>query len=185
VVLLRKSIPQNHNLKAAAELNVIPHKGTPTMLKAIPDMYRAATPYIIVNDASRAIDFYRASFDATEVVRLADPSGKIMHAEIRIGNTALMLADEFPDMGYRSPKSLGGSPVSLLLYVADVDAFFAKAVAGGATETMAVADQFDGDRRGTLTDPFGHVWLLATKQEDVSYEEMQIRFARMMTQSET
>jgi PhnB protein len=115
-------------------------------------------------------------------VRLADSNGKIMHAEIRIGNSTLMLADEFPDMGYRSPKSFGGSPVSLLLYVEDVDVFFAKAIAGGATETQAVADQFDGDRRGTLTDPFGHVWLLATKQENVSYEEMRNRFAKVMSQ---
>lgn len=154
------------------------------MLKPIPDSYRTATPYIIVNDASRAIDFYKASFGAIELVRLADSSGKIMHAEVRIGNTPLMLADEFPEMGYRSPMSLGGSPVSLLLYVVDVDTFFAKAIAAGATETTAVADQFDGDRRGTLTDPFGHVWLPATKKEEVTYEEMQSRFAKMMAQSE-
>jgi PhnB protein len=142
------------------------------------------TPYIIVNGASRAIDFYKAAFSATELVRLADLSGKVMHAEIRIGNATLMLADEFPEMGYRSPESLGGSPVLLLLYVEDVDAIFAKAVAGGATETMAVADQFDGDRRGTLTDPFGHVWLLATKEEEVSSEELRSRFAKMMNQGE-
>jgi PhnB protein len=145
---------------------------------------RIVTPYLIVNDASRAIDFYKASFGATELVRLADPGGKIMHAEILVGNSTLMLADEFPEMGYRSPTSFGGSSVSLLLYVEDVDVFFAKAIAGGATETQAVADQFDGDRRGTLTDPFGHVWLLATKQEDVSYEEMSSRFAKMMAQGD-
>lgn len=150
----------------------------------IPDTYRTATPYIIVNGAARAIDFYKAAFDATERVRLADSNGKVMHAEIRIGDAQLMLADEFPEMGYRSPESLGGSPVSLLLYVEDVDSFFIKAVAAGARETMAVADQFDGDRRGTLTDPFGHVWLLATKKEDVSLEEMQSRFAKMMAQDE-
>jgi PhnB protein len=142
------------------------------------------TPYIIVNGASRAIDFYKAAFSATELVRLADLSGKVMHAEIRIGNATLMLADEFPEMGYRSPESLGGSPVLLLLYVEDVDAIFAKAVAGGATETMAVADQFDGDRRGTLTDPFGHVWLLATKKEEMSIEELRSRFTKLMNQGE-
>jgi PhnB protein len=152
--------------------------------KPVVNAHRIVTPYLIVNDASRAIDFYKASFGATELVRLADPSGKIMHAEILVGNSTLMLADEFPDMGYRSPKSFGGSPVSLLLYVEDVDVFFAKAIAGGATETQAVADQFDGDRRGTLTDPFGHVWLLATKQENVSYEEMRNRFAKMMSQGD-
>lgn len=93
-----------------------------------------------------------------------------------------MLADEFPDMGYRSPQSLGGSPVSVLLYVEDVDVLFSQAVAAGARETMAVADQFDGDRRGTLTDPFGHVWLLATKKEDISLEEMRKRFEEIMKQ---
>lgn len=107
-----------------------------------------------------------------------------MHAEIRIGNSPLMLADEFPDMGYRSPQSLGGSPVSILLYVENVDTLFSQAIAAGAKETMAVADQFDGDRRGTLTDPFGHVWLLATKKEDVSPEEMQKRFETMMKRGE-
>jgi PhnB protein len=152
--------------------------------KPIPDAYRTATPYLIVNGASRAIDFYKAAFGATELVRLADPTGKVMHAEIRIGDATLMLADEFPEMGYRSPESLGGSPVSLLLYVEDVDAVFAKAIAGGATETMAVADTFDGDRRGTLTDPFGHVWLLATKKEEVSFEELRSRFEKMMNQGE-
>src|SRR5260370_15003867 len=122
--------------------------------KPIPEAYRAATPYIIVDGASRAIDFYKAAFRATELVRLADPKGKVMHAEIRIGNATLMLADEFPEMGYRGTNSLGGSPVLLLLYVEDVDSVFATAIASGATETMAVANQFDGDRRGTLTDPF-------------------------------
>jgi len=149
---------------------------------AIPDTHRAATPYIIIDGADRAIDFYKESFGATELVRLSDASGKIQHAELLIGDARLMLADAFPEMGYRSPKSLGGSPVSLLLYVTDVDAFFAKAIAGGATETMAVTDTFDGDRRGTLTDPFGHVWLLATKREAVSYEELRRRFSTMMAE---
>ena len=152
--------------------------------KPVPDAYRAATPYLIVNDAASAIEFYKKAFGATELVRLADPTGKVMHAEIRINNSRLMLADEFPDMGYRSPQSLGGSPVSILLYVEDVDALFSQAVAVGAKETMAIADQFDGDRRGTLTDPFGHVWLLATKKEDVSPAEMHKRFEAMMTQGE-
>ncbi len=152
--------------------------------QAIPTTHSAATPYLIVNDAARAMDFYKQSFGATELVRLADSGGKLMHAELLIGSARLMLADEFPEMGYRSPQSLGGTPVSLLLYVEDVDAFFAKAIAGGATETMAIADQFDGDRRGTLTDPFGHVWLLATKKEEVSYAEMQRRFEKMMAQAQ-
>ena len=142
----------------------------------------SATPYLIVTDAISAIDFYCAAFGATEYVRLADPSGKIMHAEIRIGNVPIMLADEFPEMGYRSPSTLGGSAVSILLYVDNVDALFETATAAGATITMPIQDQFDGDRRGTLTDPFGHVWLLATKQEDISVEELQQRFKAMLNQ---
>jgi PhnB protein len=141
-----------------------------------------ATPYLIVTDANAAIDFYHNAFGATEYVRLADPSGKVMHAEIRIGNVPIMLADEFPDMGYRSPKTLGGSAVSILLYVDDVDASFEAAIASGAAVTMPVQDQFDGDRRGTLSDPFGHVWLLATKQEDISIDELKQRFTAMLNQ---
>ena len=154
-------------------------------VKPIPDAYRTATPYLIVNDAIKAIAFYQGVFGATEVVRLADATGKVMHAELRIGNSPILLADEFPDMGYRSLQSLGGSPVSILLYVADVDAQVARAIAAGAQETMPVADQFDGDRRGTLTDPFGHVWLVATRKEDISPEEMRQRFETMMKPGES
>jgi PhnB protein len=138
------------------------------------------TPYLITDGASAAIVFYQRAFGAHETVRLADPTGKVMHAELQIEGSSFMLADEFPDMGYRSPKSLGGSPVSMLLYVSDVDALFAQALSAGATETLAVADQFDGDRRGTLTDPFGHVWLIATKKETISLQEMQRRFQEMI-----
>jgi PhnB protein len=148
----------------------------------IPDAYRTATPYLIVHDAAKAIEFYKTAFGAAELVRLADPTGKVMHAELRISDSPIMLADEFPDMGYRSPLSLGGSPVSMMIYVADVDALAARAIAAGAKETMPVADQFDGDRRGTLTDPFGHVWLVATRKEDISKEEMLRRFEAMMKQ---
>jgi PhnB protein len=149
----------------------------------VPDAYRAATPYLIVNGAANAITFYKNAFGAVEVVRLADPTGKVMHAEIRIDTAPIMLADEFPDMGYRSPQAYGGSPVSMMIYVADVDALFARAIAAGAKETLAVADQFDGDRRGTLTDPFGHMWLLATRKEDISTEEMRQRFETIMKQA--
>jgi PhnB protein len=138
------------------------------------------TPYLIVSSANAAIAFYKAAFNASEVHRLTDPAGKVMHAELRIDGMPLMLADEFPDMGYRSPQALGGSPVSIYLRVADVDAQFARALAAGASSTTEVADQFDGDRRGTLTDPFGHVWLLATKKEDVSSEELLRRFQILM-----
>jgi PhnB protein len=138
------------------------------------------TPYLIVNGADAAIAFYKKAFNASEIVRLADPTGKVMHAELRIDGMPLMLADEFPDMGYRSPRSWGGSAVSILLYVADVDSQFGRAIAAGASVTMGLADQFDGDRRGTLTDPFGHVWLLATKKEVISSEELQQRFQALM-----
>ncbi len=138
------------------------------------------TPYLIVNGADAAIAFYKRAFNAAEIVRLADPSGKVMHAELRIEGMPLMLADEFPDMGYRSPRSWGGSAVSLLLYVADVDMQFGRAIAAGAAVTVGLADQFDGDRRGTLTDPFGHVWLLATKKEVITSEEMQRRFQALL-----
>jgi PhnB protein len=150
----------------------------------IPDAYRTATPYLIVHDAAKAIEFYKVAFGAVELVRLADPTGKVMHAELRIGESPIMLADEFPDMGYRSPLSLGGSPVSLMIYVADVDALAARAIAAGAKETMPAADQFDGDRRGTLTDPFGHVWLFASRKENISKEEMRRRFEAMMKRGE-
>ena len=146
-------------------------------VKPIPDGYSTATPYLIVKDAARAIEFYKQAFAATELMRFADPSGKIGHAEIKIGNSPIMLADEHPDMGYRSPLSLGGTPVSILLYVPDVDALFARAVAAGATVKRPVKDQFYGDRSGTVEDPFGHVWILTTHVEDVSPEEMRRRMA--------
>jgi PhnB protein len=110
-------------------------------------------PYLIVHDAAAAIEFYKSAFRAIEFVRLADSSGKVMHSEIRIGDSQIMVADEFPEMGYRSPKTLGGSPVSVLLYVEDVDRVFRSAIIAGGIETVPVQDQFDGDRRGTLTDP--------------------------------
>jgi PhnB protein len=150
--------------------------------KPIPDGYATATPYLIVKDAARAIDFYKRAFAATEVMRFAHPSGKIGHAEIKIGNSIIMLADEHPDMGYRSPLSLGGTPVSILLYVPDVDARFRQALAAGAKEMRPVKDQFYGDRSGTLTDPFGHVWTIATHKEDVSLEEVHRRFETFMKQ---
>jgi PhnB protein len=143
-----------------------------------------AIPYLIIRDAAAAIEFYKNAFGATEFVRLADSSGKVMHAEIRIGDAQIMLADEFPDMGYRSPTDLSGSSVSVLLYVEDVDRLFASAINAGGTTTRPVKDQFDGDRRGTLTDPFGHIWLIATRKEDVSPEELQQRFTLMLEQNQ-
>jgi PhnB protein len=141
----------------------------------VPDGYRTATPYLIVKGAADAIEFYKRVFDATEIMRMADPQGRVGHAELRIGDSVIMLADEHPGMGYRSPRSLGGSSVSVLLYLADVDGVFERALKAGAKSLRAVADQFYGDRSGTLEDPFGHVWTVATHVEDVAPEEMKRR----------
>ncbi|MDQ3686080.1 MAG: VOC family protein [Acidobacteriota bacterium] len=141
-------------------------------VKPIPDGYHTITPYICVNDAANAIEFYKKAFGATELMRLADPSGRIGHAEIKIGDSHLMLADEFPEMNFRSPQTLGGSPVTIYLYVEDVDAIANQAVAAGAKLVKEVKDQFYGDRSGTVEDPFGHVWYIATHKEDVSLEEI-------------
>jgi len=144
------------------------------MVRPIPEGYHSVTPYLIVDDASAAIDFYKRAFGAAELFRL--PMGdKIGHAEIKVGDSHVMLADEFPDMGHLGPKSRGGTTVSLLLYVDDVDSAFGKAVSAGAKEERPVTDQFWGDRMGTLSDPFGHQWSLATHTEDVPPQEMETR----------
>ena len=147
-------------------------------VKPIPDGYQAVTPYLIVSGAARALDFYKQVFGATEIMRMPGPNG-IAHAEMRIGGSVVMLADESPDMGYKGPVALGGSPVSLMLYVADVDATFQRAVAAGAVQQRPVQDQFYGDRSGTLEDPFGHVWTVATHIEDVAPDEIDRRLAAM------
>ncbi|HEY2456819.1 MAG TPA: VOC family protein [Candidatus Acidoferrum sp.] len=146
-------------------------------VKPIPEGYHTATPYLIVTGAAKAIEFYKSAFGADEIMRMPQPDGRIGHAEIKIGDSTIMLADEFPEMGARSPQSLGGSPVSILLYVEDVDTVFAQAVAAGAKVQRPLADQFYGDRTGGVTDPFGHVWYIATHTEDVSEEEMKKRAA--------
>jgi PhnB protein len=143
--------------------------------KPIPDGYRTATPYLIVKGAAEAIEFYKRAFGATEMLRMADPQGKVGHAEIKIGDSVIMLADEHPAMGYRGPRSLGGSSVSILLYLEDVDGVFERAVKAGAKAQRPVTNQFYGDRSGTLEDPFGHVWTIATHVEDVPPEEMKRR----------
>ena len=141
----------------------------------IPADYAGITPYLSVKGAADAIDFYKKAFGAIEMMRLPNPDGTLGHAEIKIGNALVMLADEYPDYGNLSPKTLGGSSVRLHMYVEDVDAFFEKAVAAGAKVLIPVADQFYGDRSGRLEDPFGHVWLVSTHIEDVAPEEMQKR----------
>ena len=144
-------------------------------IKPIPDGYRTVTPYLIIKGAADAIDFYKHAFGATEMLRMADPQGRVGHAEIKIGDSVIMLADEHPAMGYRSPRSLGGSSISILLYLEDVDGVFERAVKHGAKAQRPVENQFYGDRSGTLEDPFGHVWTVATHVEDVPPEEMKRR----------
>lgn len=145
-------------------------------VKPIPEGYHTVTPYLVVNGAARAIDFYKKAFGATEVLRMAHPDGKVGHAELKIGDSHIMLADEVPEFGFRSPESYGGSPVSMALYVEDVEASFKQALDAGATELRPLQDQFYGDRSGTVTDPFGYAWTLATHTEDLSSEELQQRF---------
>ena len=144
-------------------------------VKPVPDGYHVVNPLLVVNDAARAIEFYTVVFGATERSRLVGPGGKIAHAELSIGDSVIMLADEFPDWGDVGPKSYGHSPVRLILYVRDVDALASRAVGFGAKMLLAVADQFYGDRSGRLEDPFGHLWIISTHKEDVSPEEMHRR----------
>lgn len=143
--------------------------------KPIPEGYRSVTPYLIVRDAHRAIGFYQQAFGATELFRLADDQGRVGHAEIKIGDSVIMMSDEYPEMNCISPQALGGSPVSLMVYVPDVDATVAKAVAAGATLQRPIEDKFYGDRSGSLTDPFGHSWHISTHVEDVPPDELKRR----------
>ncbi len=146
-------------------------------VKPIPDGYHGAIPYMICKGAARALEFYKKAFGATEIMRMDGPGGMIGHAEVRIGEAVIMLADEFPDMGARSPQTLGGAPVSIYIYVEDVDAFARRAIAAGAKVLRPVADQFYGDRSVALEDPFGHTWGFATHFEDVPLDELKHRSA--------
>ena len=145
-------------------------------VKPIPVGYHSVTPYLIIKGAADAIDFYKKAFGATELFRM-EHEGKVGHAEIKIGDSPIMLADEHPGMGYVSPKTLGGTPVSLMIYVENVDTIYKQAIKSGGEEVKALQDQFYGDRSGTLKDPFGHVWTVATHKEDVTPEEMDKRIA--------
>jgi PhnB protein len=153
-------------------------------VEPIPAGYHTITPYLIVHDARAAIEFYTRAFHAAELTRLADPGGKIHHAEIEIGDSRIMLADEFPERHIRGPKSLGGTAVTIHLYVPDVDAVAARALDAGARLIRPVADQFYGDRNGMLEDPFGHSWAVSTHVEDVSDEEVRRRAAAQMAQEQ-
>jgi PhnB protein len=149
-------------------------------VNAIPAGYHTATPYLTLNDCARAIDFYKRAFGAQEISRMDGPPGKIGHAEIRIGDSVVMLADEMPGAGGRSPKSLGGTTTGIFLYVTDVDSSYKQAVDAGAQADMPPTDMFWGDRFGRLTDPFGHSWSMATHKEDVAPAEMRKRMQQEM-----
>ena len=153
------------------------------MPKPIPEGYHSVTPYLIVDDAKKAIDFYTRALGATEKFRM--PMGdRIGHAELLIGDSHIMLADEFPDMGHRGPKALGGTPVSLMVYVDDVDSAFKRAIDAGAKQQRPVENQFWGDRMGSLVDPFGHQWSLATHVEEVPADEIQRRMQEFSKQQQ-
>ena len=144
-------------------------------VKSVPAGHHTVTPYLAIQGAVRALEFYKEAFGATEKHKLMTPDGRLGHAEIGLGDSVIMLADEFPEYGGKAPPTLGGSPVCIHLYVEDVDAFFKKALAAGAKERKPVMDQFYGDRSGQLEDPFGHLWWVATHTEDVAPDEMQKR----------
>jgi PhnB protein len=147
------------------------------MVRPIPDGYHSVTPYLILSSASDAIAFYKKALGADEVMRMDDPAGKIHHAEISIGGSRIMLADEHPEIQALSPQTIGGSPVSMHVYVEDVDALMERAVSAGAKLIRPVADQFYGDRVGGIEDPFGYRWFIATHKEDLSMDEIRRRAA--------
>jgi PhnB protein len=151
-------------------------------VKPIPEGYRSVTPYLVIKGASAAIEYYKRVFGATERGRMEAPGGMVGHAELTIGDSIVMLADEFPGMDHRSPRTVGGSPVSLVLYVENVDDVFKRALEAGAKQMRPVENQFYGDRMGTLEDPYGHIWSIATHVEDVSPEEMKRRSEEMAKQ---
>ena len=150
---------------------------TTTGVQPIPAGYHTVTPYLIVDGATAALEFYKQAFEATELFRMEAPGGKIGHAEFKIGDSPIMLADEHPEIGALGPHTRGGSPITLMIYVADADATFNRAVAAGATVKRALQNQFYGDRSGAIVDPFGHEWNIATHIEDVPPEELERRAA--------
>lgn len=150
------------------------------MAKAVPEGYPQLSPYLSVDGAAAAIEFYTGVFGATERARMPGPGGRVAHAELQVGDSVLMLSDEWPEMGSLGPRSVGGTPVTLSIYVEDVDEVFSRALEAGATEVRPVETQFYGDRSGLLEDPFGHRWNVATHVEDVAPDEMARRAAQAM-----
>lgn len=151
-------------------------------VKPIPDGYHTVTPYLIMKNASGAIEFYKKAFGATELFRMSGPNNKVMHAEIKIGDSIIMVADEFPEMGYTGPETRGGATSGIMLYVEDVDALAKRVEAAGGKVLKPLQDQFYGDRSATYQDPAGHVWTIATHKEDLTPEEMEKRKAAMKGQ---
>lgn len=152
----------------------------PAQARPIPEGYHSITPYLVVKGAAKAIDYYKKAFGAKEIMRMAAPDGTVGHAELKIGDSILMMGEEVAQMGYRAPQ--GSTPVGLMIYVEDVDRVFKQAIAAGGRVDKDVKDQFYGDRSGTLYDPFGHMWTVATHVEDVSEEEMKRRMASYMAE---
>lgn len=148
-------------------------------VKPVPDGYHAVTAYLTCNDCAEALAFYKKAFGATEMLRLDTPDGKIGHAELMIGDSPVMFADEIEEAGNQSPSTLGGSPVTMMIYTEDCDAMFATAIAAGATEVRPVEDQFYGDRSGTVKDPYGHVWTISTHIEDLTQEQVETRMKEL------
>jgi len=167
----RKSSARKPVRKVAAK-RAAPKK---KVVQPIPPGYHSVTPYLCIDGAADAIDFYKKAFGAKERMRMGAPGGKIAHAEITLGDSILMMADEFPEMDFRSPKARGGTPVTLHIYVKNVDQAFARAVEAGATVKQPVKNQFYGDRSGTLQDPYGHIWHLSTHVEELSMMEIKKR----------
>jgi len=151
----------------------------PAKVKPIPDGYHAITPYLSIKGAAQAIDFYKRAFGANEIMRMNQPDGRVGHTELQLGDSKIMLADEYPEMDFKSPTSIGGTPVHLHFYVDDCDAVVKQAQAAGAKVLRPVADQFYGDRSGAVQDPFGHVWHISTHKEDLSPDEIAKRMASM------
>ncbi|QBY05648.1 VOC family protein [Thalassotalea sp. HSM 43] len=150
-------------------------------VKAIPEGFHSITPYLVCNGAEKAVEFYQHAFNAQLVLRLDMPDGRIAHAEIKIGDSHIMLTNEHPEMGFVSPETLGGAGVSLMLYGDDCDAMFAQAISAGATELRPLTDQFYGDRTATVKDPFGHVWTIGTHKEDLTQQQLEQRMAEFMS----
>jgi PhnB protein len=166
-------------LRAQSEAREEEDQAMPSKVKPIPEGQRSVTPYLTIKSAAEALEFYKKAFGATERYRLMMPDGRLGHAEIALGDSVVMLSDEFPEYGGKAPEALGGSPVCIHLYVEDVDAFVKKAVSAGASVRKPVMDQFYGDRSGQLEDPYGHLWWVGTHKEDVAPDEMQKRVQEM------